>query len=92
MTKLFASTEVTFLFFSDHMSIFCPKRKNDQRSQEHFFYFARSGKITCPVSITEKMLSKLPVQPLVCRLSSKGTAIQHSVSFSRVREIFHETI
>ena len=64
--------------FSDHMSIFCPKRKNYQRSQGHFFYFARSGKITCPVSITEKLLSKLPdnpVQPLVCRLSSKGTAL-----------------
>ena len=81
--------------FSDHMSIFCPKRKNDQRSQGHFFYFARSGKITCPVSITEKMLSKLPdnpVQPLVCRLSSKGSALQHSISYSRVREIFRETI
>ena len=81
--------------FSDHMSIFCPKRKNDQRSQGHFFYFARSGKITCPVSITEKMLSKLPdnpVQPLVCRLSSKRTALQHSISYSRVREIFREII
>ena len=55
------------------MSIFCPKRKNDQRSQGHYFYFARSNKITCPVSITEKLLSKLPDkpgQPLVCRLSS----------------------
>ena len=59
--------------FPDHMSIFCPKRKNDQRSQGHYFYFARSDKITCPVSITEKLLSKLPDkpgQPLVCRLSS----------------------
>jgi len=82
--------------FSDHMSIFCPKRKNYQRSQGHFFYFARSGKITCPVSITEKMLSKLPdnpVQHLVCRLSSKGTtALQHSISYSRVREIFRATL
>ena len=81
--------------FPDHMSIFCPKRKNDQRSQGHYFYFARSDKITCPVSITEKLLSKLPDkpgQPLVCRLSSKGTALQHSISYSRVREIFRETI
>ena len=81
--------------FPDHMSIFCPKRKNDQRSQGHYFYFARSDKITCPVSITEKLLSKLPDkpgQPLVCRPSSKGTALQHSISYSRVREIFRGTI
>ena len=81
--------------FSDHKSIFCPKRKNDQRSQGHFFYFARSGKITCPLSITEKVLSKLPDnsdQHVVCRLSSKGTALQHSISYSRVRKIFRATI
>ena len=90
MTKLFASTEVICLIFLI-ICQFCPKRKNDQRSQGHFFYFARSGKITCPVSITEKMLSKLPdnpVQPLVCRLSPEGTALQHSISYSRDREIF----
>jgi len=63
--------------FPDQCQFFCPKRKNDQRSQGHYFYFARSDKITCPVSITEKLLSNLPDkpgQPLVCRLSSKGTA------------------
>jgi hypothetical protein len=81
--------------FSDHMSIVCPKRKNDQRSRGHYFYFARSGKVTCPVSITERMLSKVPKhpdQPLVCRLSSRGSALQHSISYSRVRDIFRETI
>ena len=43
----------------------------------------------------KKMLSKLPdnpVQHLVCRLSSKGTALQHSISYSRVREIFRATV
>ena len=40
--------------FPDHLSIFCPKRKNNQRSQEHYFYFAGSGMTTCPVFITEK--------------------------------------
>ena len=34
--------------FPDHMSIFCLKRKNDQRSQGHYCYFERSGKITFP--------------------------------------------
>jgi len=38
------------------------------------------------------MLPDKPGQPLVCRLSSKGTALQHSISYSRVREIFRETI
>jgi len=67
------------------MSIFCPKGKTDQRSQGHYFYFARPDKITCPVSITEKLLSKLPDkpgQPLLCRLSSKGTALQYSIIYS----------
>ena len=79
----------------DHMTIFCPKRKNDQRSRGHTIYFARSGKITCPVSITEKLLSKLstnPDQHLVCRLSSKGSGLLHAISYSRVREIFRETV
>ena len=81
--------------FPDHLSFFCPKHKNNQRSQGHCFYFARSGMITCPVCITEKMLSKLPHnpdQPLVYRLRSKGTALQHPVTYSRVREFVRETI
>ena len=59
------------------------------------FYFARSGKITCPVAITEKLLSKLPNNPdqhLVCRLASSGSALLNPISYSRVREIFRETI
>ena len=28
----------------DHMSIFCPVRKNDQRRQGHFVFIARSNK------------------------------------------------
>lgn len=81
--------------FSDHMTIFCPRRKNDQRSQGHTFYFARSDKVSCPVTITEKLLVKLPSNPdqhLVCRLSSNGIGLQHSISYSRVREIFRETL
>ena len=81
--------------FPDHMTIFCPRRKNDQHSRGHTIYFARSGKISCPVSITEKLLSKLPCdcdQHLVCRLSSSGTPFPNPISYSRVRELFRETL
>lgn len=80
---------------SDHMTISCPKRRNDQYSKGHVIHFARSGKSTCPVSITEKILARLPKNPdqcLVCRLRSNGVSMPQSIGYSRVREIFHETI
>ena len=72
----------------DHMSIFCPFRKNDQHHQGYFVFIARSNEISCPVSITEKLLAKLPVHPdqhLVCRLSSSGSPLLSAISYSRVR-------
>ena len=81
--------------FPDHMTIFCAKRKNDQLSRGHTIYFARSGKITCPVCITEQLLAQLPKVPkqhLVCRLASNGQAFQPALSYSRVRELFRETL
>ena len=44
----------------DHMSIFCPVHKNDQHCQGHFVFIARSNNISCPVSVTEKLLAQLP--------------------------------
>ena len=40
-----------------HMTIYVAKRKNDQYREGHTSYLARSGKPTCPVSVTEKILS-----------------------------------
>ena len=40
--------------------IFISSRKNDQHRDSHTSILARSGKITCPVSITEKIMSLLP--------------------------------
>ena len=77
------------------MSIFCPVRKNDQRRQGHFVFIARSYKMSCPVSVTEKLLAKLPVHPdrhLVCRLSSSGSPLLSAIGYSRVREIFRATL
>ena len=39
-----------------HLSIFISSRKNDQHRDGHTSILARSGKITCPVSITEKIV------------------------------------
>lgn len=46
--------------FIDHMSVFIPKRKNDQFREGHMSLIARSNKPTCPVCITEKILEQLP--------------------------------
>ena len=93
--KSFTLLQNHVTIFSDHMTIFSAKRKNDQSFRGHLFYFARSGNITCPVAITEKLLSKLPNnrdQHLVCRLASSGSALLNPISYARVREIFRETI
>ena len=42
-----------------HLSILISNRKNDQHCDGHTSILARSGKITCPVSITEKIMSLL---------------------------------
>ena len=67
----------------EHMSIFC------------LVFIARSDKKSCPVSVTEKLLAKLPVHPdqhLVCRLSSLGSPLLNAIAYSRVRAIFRATL
>ena len=60
------------------MTIYVAKRKNDQYREGHTSYLARSGKSTCPVSITEKILKVLPQLsksfPLVRRIVKPGNA------------------
>ena len=52
-------------------------RKNDQHRDGHTSMLARSGKITCPVSITEKIMSLLPsthksqMAPIIRRVKCK---------------------
>ena len=45
---------------SEYMSVFIPKRKNDQYREGHTSFLARSYKATCPVAITERLLKVLP--------------------------------
>ena len=46
--------------FDDFMKVYLVKRKNDQYRDGHFSVIARSQKPTCPVGITERILSLLP--------------------------------
>ena len=64
--------------FSDHMSVFTPKRKNDQFREGHTSFLAKSGKATCPVAITEKLVKLLPTSnyprvPLVRHIIKSGS-------------------
>ncbi|KAK3730968.1 hypothetical protein QZH41_019579, partial [Actinostola sp. cb2023] len=82
--------------FKDHMSITIHKRKNDQFREGHTILLARSGKTTCPVSITAKLLELLevysPSYPLIRRIvKSKFKEHFHAslgISSSRMREEF----
>ena len=58
---------------SEYVSVFIPKRKNDQYREGHTSLLARSHKATCPVCITERLLKLLPSftkssSPLVRRI------------------------
>ena len=70
---------------SDHMSIYVAKRKNDQYREGHTSYLARSGKSTCPVTITEKILKVLPQ-------SSPSRLLVRRIIKSKSREYFHVSI
>ena len=58
------------------MSIFLPKRKNDQFRAGNTIHIARTGRPTCPVSIAERLLQMLPDRrdscyPVVGRIQKK---------------------
>ena len=66
------------------MSISIPKRKEDQHREGHISVLAGSGKVTCPVSITERLVSLLPSQDK----SSPFPIVRRIVKTKR-REHFH---
>ena len=86
--------------FIDHMSVYIVKRKNDLFRDGHISLLARSGKVTCPVSITEKMLQLLtssnPEFPVIRRIvKSRSREYFHSskgISYSTIREEFKKHI
>ena len=68
------------------MSIYVAKRKNDQYREGHTSYLARSGKSTCPVTITEKILKVLP------QSSPSSCPLVRRIIKSKSREYFHASI
>ena len=67
---------------TDHMTIYVAERKNDQYREGHTSYLGRSGKSTCPVRITEKILKVLPQ-------SSQSFPLARRIVKSEAREYFH---
>ena len=68
-----------------HLSIFIGSRKNDQHRDGHTSVLARSGKITCPVSITEKIMSLL-----LSTQKNQLAPIVRRIVKSKKLERFHE--
>ena len=86
---------------SEYMSVFVPKRKNDQYREGHTSLLARSHKASCPVSITERLLKLLPLSsesssPLVRRIvKSKSKEYFHvskGISYTTLREEFRKYV
>ena len=83
------------------MSVFIPKRMNDQYREGHTSLLARSHKATCPVSITERLLKLLPLSsesssPLVRRIvkskSKEHFHVSKGVSYTTLREEFRKNV
>ena len=54
MDEVLSLTMGNICIFEDHMSIFMPKRKNDQYREGHTSLIYRSKIMTCPVGIAER--------------------------------------
>ena len=79
----------------DGMSIFVSQRKNDQFRERHTTIIAGSSKVSCPVSITERLLALLACpkksrSPVLRRIvpTKKGAYIHKSlgISYSTIRD------
>ena len=68
---------------SEYMSVFIPKRKNDQYREGHTSLLTRSHKATCPVSITERLLKFLPLS------SESSSPLVRRIVKSKSKEYFH---
>ena len=73
--------------FDDFMKVYLIKRKNDQYREGHVSVVARSRKPTCPVGITERMLSLLPDSS-----GSSHTIVRRIVNSRHSKERFHVSL
>ena len=73
--------------FDDFMKVLLIMRKNDQYRDGHVSVIARSRKPTCPVGITDRVLSLLP--------DSSGSSypiIRRIINSRHSKERFHESL
>ena len=73
--------------FEDFMRVYLIKRKNDQYKDGHVSVIARSRKPTCPVGITERILSLLPDSS-----GSSYSIVRRIVNHRHAKELFHESL
>ena len=79
------------------MIIFIPKRKNDQCREGHFSNIYKSGKVTCPVSITQQLVKLLPdeknspfpvIRKIVNKKKNKEFHRSKGISYSALMQEF----
>ena len=73
--------------FDDFMKVYPIMRKNDQYREGHVSVIARYRKPTCPVGITERLLSLLPDSS-----SSSNPVVRRIVNSRHCKERFHESL
>ena len=59
--------------------------KNDQHTEGHTAFLARSGKVTCPVAVTERLVKLLP-QP------SSALPLVRRIMKAKSKEHFHSSL
>ena len=59
--------------------------KNDQHREGHTAVFARSGKVTCPVAVTERLVKILPQ-------SSSAFPLVRKIMKAKSNEHFHSSL
>ena len=67
------------------MSVYVPQRKNDQYREGHTAFLARTGKVTCPVAVTKRLIKLLPQ-------SSSAFPLVRSIVKARSKEYFHSSL
>ena len=89
MDEILSVRCIDISFGETFMTILVPKRKNDQHREGHKVDVAFSGKISCPVLITKRLLSILPnsegsCAPIVRRIiaNRKGNKFHPSLGIS----------
>ena len=67
------------------MPVCVPQHKNDQHKEGHTAFFARSGKVTCPVAVTERLIKLQP------QSFSPFTLVRRIVK-AKSKEHFHSSL